>query len=91
MKINLSDFLSLTKSDFIKGIVMAVGGAVYGLISSSIEAGDFTLDWDAIWKASLAALVVYIGKQFFSPPPTTITVDTSKTEVIDKNTNKIIS
>lgn len=91
MKINVSGFLSLTKSDFIKGLIMAVGGAVYGLIDSSIAAGDFVFEWDAIWKASLAALVVYLGKQFFSPPPSTIVVDTEKTDVIDKETKKIIS
>ncbi len=37
MKVKLSSFFSLSKSDFVKGLIMAVGGSIFGLIRGMVE------------------------------------------------------
>jgi hypothetical protein len=81
-----SSFLSLNVQDFVRGLIMAVGGAVFAVIQSSISAGVFTIDWVNIWHIALAAFVVYIGKNFFTPAPATVEIDPAKTQVINTNT-----
>ncbi len=53
--------------DVIQGAIMAGGGAAFGVISGSLNAGDFTFNWTAIWHAAMVATVVYLGKRFFTP------------------------
>ena len=53
--------------DVIQGTIMAAGGAAFGVISGSIDAGTFTFNWTAIWHAAMVAAVVYLGKRFFTP------------------------
>jgi hypothetical protein len=62
----LSNFLSLNKRDFIKGLFMAVGGAAIGLIYSTIQAGSLTFDWPTIGKAALTAAISYLMKNLFT-------------------------
>jgi hypothetical protein len=79
----LSSLFSLNAQDFLKGLIMAAGGAVFGVIYSWVNAGIFTFDWTIIWHTSVAAIVVYLSKNFFTPTPTTIEVDKTKTAVVD--------
>lgn len=60
-------------SDWVKGLIMAIGGAVYGLILGSIQSGSLTFDWKKIGLAALGAAVVYLGKNFFDQPKIVIT------------------
>jgi hypothetical protein len=53
--------------DVAQGLIMASGGAAFGIISESVSKGVFTLDFTAIWHSALAAAVVYLGKRFFTP------------------------
>ena len=84
----LSSFLSLNIQDFVRGLIMAVGGAVYAVFQSSFSAGVFTIDWTNIWHIALGAIVVYLGKNFFTPAPKTVEVDLTKTAVVDKDTKE---
>lgn len=79
----LSTIFTLNVQDWIKGLIMAIGGAVFAVIQSSIAAGIFTIDWQNIWHIALGAFVVYIGKNFFTPAPKTVEVNKSVTQVID--------
>jgi hypothetical protein len=45
---------------------MALIGAAIGIIYPSIEAGNFQLDWEAIWKASTIAGVGYLFKNWLT-------------------------
>ena len=58
---------TLNVSDFWKGLIMAVGGAVFQIIVDTINSGSLTFDWAAIGKTALGAIVVYLGKNFFTP------------------------
>jgi hypothetical protein len=85
-----SSFLNLNWQDLGKGLIMAVGGAVFAVIQTSISAGVFVLNWADIWHTALAAIVVYLGKNVFTPTPKVIQIDPSKTSVIDSDTKQPI-
>lgn len=85
-----SSFFNLNWQDLGKGLIMAVGGAVFSVIQTSISAGVFTFNVTDIWHTALAAAVIYLGKNLFTPTPKTITVDTTKTTVIDSKTKQPI-
>lgn len=53
--------------DVIQGAIMAAGGAAYSLISISLSKGEFTFDFTAIWHTAMAAVIIYLGKRFFTP------------------------
>jgi len=91
MKVTLSSFLSWSKSDFVKAFFMVVGGAVLGLLVTWVNQGIFTFDFTEIWHTAYKAAVVYLGVKFFTPTPSSVVVDTTKTDVIDKNTNKKVA
>ena len=79
----LSTLFTLNVQDFIKGLIMAILGAVIAVIQSSLNAGTFIFDWTNIWHVALAAIVAYLVKNFFTPAPKTVEVDKSVTKVID--------
>lgn len=62
-----SSFLSLDTHDLIKGSLVAAGSAVFTLVARSVENGQFTFDFTAIWHTALAAAVAYLGKNLFTP------------------------
>lgn len=64
---------NLNLSDWTKSFIMAVGGAVFGLIQASIQSGSLDFDWKKIGLAALGAAVVYIGKNFFDAPRIVVT------------------
>lgn len=86
-----SSFLSLNLQDFIKGLIIAVGGAIVAIIAPSIEAGTFIFDWTTIWHTAVASALAYLGKNLFTPTPKTIQIDPSKTDVVDSKTKQIIA
>jgi hypothetical protein len=67
-----SKLFNINYADFSKGMIMAVGGAVFTVVENSIEAGIFTLDWTNIWHIAVGALVLYLGKNFFTPGKTVV-------------------
>ena len=83
-----SKFLSLNLLDWFKGLLMAIGGAIYGIVAPSIQNGNFTLDWTTIWHTALATFGVYIGKNLLTPTPKNVVIDPSKTSVIDSVTKE---
>lgn len=58
---------TLNINDWWKGLIMAVGGAVFQIIVDTINSGSLTFDWAAIGKTALGAIIVYLGKNFFTP------------------------
>ena len=78
-----SELFSLSVQDWLKGLLVAVIGAVISLIQTSITAGSFEFDWQSIWKVAMAAGVAYLSKQFFTGTPAKVQIDPAKTEVIE--------
>ena len=62
-----SNKYTLDLQDAAKGLIMAVGAAVFALIAESVQKGQFTFDFTAIWHTAAAAAVVYLSKNFFTP------------------------
>lgn len=78
-----SSQFSLGKSDFFKGFIMAILGAVMGFIQGAIEAGNFEFDWKRIWQLALASAVAYLIKNYFDKPKVVVTdVPPAKIEAI---------
>ena len=77
-----SQQFSLNNHDLLKGALMAAGGAAYGIIEPYFAAGNFTVDWTNVAKISFGSLVVYLLKNFLTPPPSKIVIDPAKTEII---------
>lgn len=63
-----SNFLSLAWRDYGRALVMAILTPVYYVVSQSIEAGVFTLDWHALKIAAVSGLFGYLTKNFFTKP-----------------------
>lgn len=76
-----SNQFRLGKSDFIKGLLMAVLGAIAGFIQGMIDAGELTFDWDKIWKLALGSALAYLTKNFFDKPK--IVINDAPKETID--------
>lgn len=85
-----SNFLSLNFQDFIKGLLMAVGGAVMAIVLPSLQNGSLTFDWTTIWHTAIASALAYLGKNLFTAPSKTIQIDPSKTSVVDQKTKETI-
>lgn len=78
-----SAIFTLNVQDWLKGLLVAVLGAVISVIQTSISAEIVTFDWHKIGTVALAAGLAYLSKQFFTGTPKTIQIDTTKTDIID--------
>jgi hypothetical protein len=62
----LSKFLNLNLRDITKGVIIAVIGAVIGIVTATIEAGHLNFDWPLIGKTALLAAITYLAKNLFT-------------------------
>lgn len=58
-----SGILTLTSLDFIKGLIIAVIGALVGLIYPILLSQSWIFDFTAIWHTAVLAAVTYLLKQ----------------------------
>lgn len=63
-----SNFLTLAWRDYGRALVMAVLTPVYYVISQSVDAGIFLIDWNALKLAAISGLFGYLTKNFFTAP-----------------------
>lgn len=85
-----SSFLSLNVQDFIKGLVVAVGGGIVAIVAPSIQDGSLTFNWTTIWHTAVASALAYLAKNLFTPTPKSIQIDPEKTSVVDAKTKETI-
>ena len=64
---------TLNGNDFVKGLIMAVGGAAVTLLLDSLNAGSFDFDWKKILAGALTAGLTYLAKNFFDKPKVVVT------------------
>jgi hypothetical protein len=84
------NFLPASVRTLVKGLIVAVIGAVVAVVAPSLENGQFVFDWTTIWHTAVAAGIAYIGKNVVSPTPKVVQIDPSKTSVVDKTTKDVI-
>jgi hypothetical protein len=61
-----SSFLNLNKTDFIKGLIMAVLTSVLTIVYNTISTGSFAIDWKAVSLAASTSAVAYIMKNILT-------------------------
>lgn len=61
-----SNFLTLNAKDFVKGLIMAVIGAVWGIVEPLITSGSIAFDFGKIGKYALIAAIGYLFKNFLT-------------------------
>ena len=62
-----SPLFSLNYQDFVKGLIVAAGGAGLTAIETTLQAGALVFNWKAIAEVAIAAGLSYLGKNFFTP------------------------
>jgi hypothetical protein len=67
MKKRISKQGTLSMSDIVRGLIMAVLTPAVLIIQQSLEAGTLTFNWKQIAMASVAGGFAYLVKNFFEP------------------------
>jgi hypothetical protein len=65
--VTTSKQFSLKLNDFWKGLLMAVGTPVVAILLASLQANSFEINWKMVATTGLSSLLVYLGKNFFTP------------------------
>ncbi len=65
--VTTSKQFSLKLNDFWKGLIMAVGTPVIAILLTSLQANSFDINWKMVATTALSTLLVYLGKNFFTP------------------------
>lgn len=66
-QVTTSKQYTLNIRDVLRGLLVAVLTPVVTVILTSIDAGQFVLDWQSIGGVALSAFLGYIFKNFLSP------------------------
>lgn len=66
MNNTFSKFFKWNFRDFLNGLIMAILGAVSGVLIPSIENLTFTFEWHIVWKTALSAASIYLIKNLLS-------------------------
>lgn len=61
-----SGIFKLQISDFVKGLLVAIGGAIFAVIQPLIASGHLVFDWKYIGTISLGAALSYLAKNFLT-------------------------
>ena len=61
-----STLFSLSAKDFWKGLIVAVGSAIFPIIMQSIQANQLTFNWKLIATTGIGAFLTYLAKNFFT-------------------------
>ena len=64
---------TLNLNDFWKGLLVAVGGAIFQVVWDTVNSGSLEFDWIAIGRTALLAGLSYLGKNFFDKPKIVVT------------------
>jgi hypothetical protein len=65
--VTTSKQFSLKLNDFWKGLIMAVGTPVISIMLVALQAHSFKFDWNLIGTVAASSLLMYLGKNFFTP------------------------
>lgn len=63
-----ADRFDLSKNDFLKGLLMAVGTPVIAVLLATVQSGGWDFDWNMIGTTAVSAFLMYLGKNFFNGP-----------------------
>lgn len=73
--------------DLVLGLVVAVGSATVTTIIEIInKEGVSNINWQVVWQATLAALIAYLSKNFFTPAKTITFAPKEEVHIVEKKT-----
>lgn len=58
---------SLNVRDLLRGLLLAVSGAVVAVIYGTVSAGSLNFDWELVKVAAISGGCSYLIKNFFTP------------------------
>ncbi len=61
-----SGLFSLKAKDWLRGLLLAVVVPALVALQQSLEAGALTINWKELTMSSIAALIAYVIKNFFT-------------------------
>ncbi len=73
MKTITSSMFSLKTKDFLRALLIAMVAPIIPIITNSLSAREFTINWHNIISTSVGAGLAYLGKNFFTPAQIVIT------------------
>lgn len=62
----MSKIFSLNVSDFVKGLVVAIFGAVLNLLYTMLGNGFSSIDWKSVAQTAILAGISYLMKNYFT-------------------------
>ena len=62
-----SSIFAINYQDLLKGLLVAILGAVVTVVQSSLDAGNLKFNWHAIGVTALSAGLGYLIKNFLTP------------------------
>ena len=83
----------LNINDFWKGLLIAVGSAIFPVIMQSINANQLIFDWKLIATTGIGAFLTYIAKNYFTDDTKQAvkTLDKQGVSMFDTQTNEPIT
>lgn len=73
--------------DLLLGLVVSVGSAAATTLIEIInKEGVNNISWQIVWQAALAALIAYMGKNFFTPQKTITFAPKEEVKITEKST-----
>lgn len=68
-----ADRFDLSKHDFLKGLLMAIGTPVIAVLLATVQSGSWDFDWNMIGTTAASAFLMYLGKNFVNKPSVVVT------------------
>lgn len=88
---------SLNVRDFLLSLAVAAGSGPVLILLTSLQAGQFNIDWTKLWQLAVSSAAGYLIKNFFTPAQTTIappatapgtTISDAAVKIIPSSPNK---
>lgn len=73
MPITTSKQFSLNAKDFLLSLAVAALSGPVMIILTSLQAGQFNIDWTKLWQLAVSSAAGYLLKNFLTPAQTTVT------------------
>ena len=89
IQITTSKQWMLNYRDFLKGLLVAVIGAVLTTVQTSLDAGSLTFNWKTIATVGITAGVAYLVKNFATPSQIILKKDNAQPVTIATTTETV--
>ena len=73
MSVVTSKQFTLNAKDFLLSLAVAALSGPVMILLTSLQAGQFNIDWTKLWQLAVSSAAGYLIKNFFTPAQTTVT------------------